>query len=186
MSKTSAVAAKALTSSHFELFGLAPAFALDLARLDTAYRDIQAKVHPDRFAHAGDAERRASMQMTTRVNEAYRTLKSPVQRAKYLLELNGVDVAFETNTAMPPEFLVQQMEIREKLEEARDVAALQLLQKDLAAEAKKLETQITEKIDARHDYASASDLVRKLMFLERFGEDIDAAYEVVETRGPGS
>src|SRR4026208_2627969 len=127
MSKTSAVAAKALTSNHFELFGLVPAFALDVARLDAAYRDIQAKVHPDRFAHAGDAERRASMQMTTRVNEAYRTLKSPVQRAKYLLELNGVDVAFETNTAMPREFLVQQMEIREKLEEARDVAALQLL-----------------------------------------------------------
>ena len=97
-----------------------------------------------------------------------------------------MDVAFETNTAMPPEFLVQQMEIREKLEEARDVAALQLLQKDLAVEAKKLEAQITERIDARHDYAGASDLVRKLMFLERFGEDIDAAYEVVETRGPGS
>jgi molecular chaperone HscB len=172
--------------NHFELFGLTPAYALDLEHLDRAYRDIQSRVHPDRYAHAGDAERRASMQMTTRVNEAYRTLKSPVQRAKYLLELNGVDVAFETNTAMPPEFLVQQMEIREKLEEARDVAALQLLQKDLAVAAKKLETQITEKIDARHDYAGASDLVRKLMFLERFGEDIDAAYEVVETRGPGS
>jgi molecular chaperone HscB len=186
MSKTSAVAAKALTSSHFELFGLAPAFALDLGRLDAAYRDIQAKVHPDRFAHAGDAERRASMQMTTRVNEAYRTLKSPVLRAKYLLELNGVDVAFETNTAMPRDFLVQQMEIREKLEEAKDVAALQLLQKDLAVEAKELETQITEQIDARHDYAGASDLVRKLMFLERFGEDIDAAYEVIETRVAGS
>src|SRR5262245_40059980 len=101
MSKTSAVAAKALTSSHFELFGLAPAFALDLARLETAYRQIQAQVHPDRFAHAGDAERRASMQMTTRVNEAYRTLKSPVRRAQYLLALNGIDVAFETDTAMP-------------------------------------------------------------------------------------
>ena len=59
-------------------------------------------MHPDRFAHAGDAERRASLQWTTRVNEAYRTLKDPVQRAKHLLELHGVDVAFETNTAMPP------------------------------------------------------------------------------------
>ena len=181
----SAGAARALTSSglqnHFELFGLQAAFGLDVEVLEKAYREIQAQVHPDRFAHAGDAERRASMQMTTRVNEAYRTLKSPVQRAKYLLELNGVDVAFETNTAMPPEFLVQQMEIREKLEEARDVAALQLLQKNLAVEEKELETQITEKIDARHDYAGASDLVRKLMFLARFREDIDAAYESLET-----
>src|SRR6266571_1995838 len=123
-SRMNAVAGKALTSNHFELLGLEPVFALNADSLDSAYRDIQAKVHPDRYAHAGDAERRASMQMTTRVNEAYRTLKSPVRRAKYLLELNGVDVGFETNTAMPPEFLVEQMEIREKLEDARDVAAL--------------------------------------------------------------
>ena len=194
MSKTSAVAARALTCegvrgraelspvhlNHFELFGLAPAFALDVERLEGAYRDIQSKVHPDRFANAGDAERRASMQMTTQVNEAYRTLKSPVQRAKYLLELNGVDVAFETNTAMPPEFLVEQMEIREQLEAAKDAASLERLQKEMAVQARKLETQITEKIDARHDYAGASDLVRKLMFLERFGEDIDAAYEALD------
>jgi molecular chaperone HscB len=180
MSKTSAVAAKALTSNHFELFGLVPAFALDVARLEAAYRDIQSKVHPDRFAHAGDAERRASMQMTTRVNEAYRTLKSPVQRAKYLLELNGVDVGFETNTAMPREFLMEQMEIREKLEEARDVNALDLLQKDLLQEKKKLEVRIAQFVDIQHDYSGASDIVRRLMFLERFGEDIDAAYESLE------
>src|SRR5215510_1044516 len=106
MSKTSAVAARASASNHFELFGLAPAYALDQARLDAAYRDIQARVHPDRYAHAGDAERRASMQMTTQVNEAYRTLKDPVRRAIYLLELGGVDVAFETDTAMPKDFLL--------------------------------------------------------------------------------
>ena len=102
--------------NHFELFELAPGYALDTAALESAYREIQARVHPDRFAHAGDAERRASMQWTTRINEAYRTLKSPVRRAKYLLELNGVDVAFETNTSMPPEFLMKQMELREALE----------------------------------------------------------------------
>jgi molecular chaperone HscB len=181
MSKTSAVAAKALTSNHFELFGLAPAFALDLARLDAAYRDIQAEVHPDRFAHAGDAERRASMQMTTQVNEAYRTLKSPVQRAKYLLELNGVDVGFETNTAMPPEFLMEQMELRERLEEARDAATLDGLQKELTEEKKKIQVQIARLIDSGHDYRGASDPVRKLMFLERFGEEIDARHEALES-----
>jgi len=100
-----AVAGKALTSNHFELFGLEPVFALSADSLDSAYRDIQAKVHPDRFAHAGDAERRASLQWTTRVNEAYRTLKDPLQRARHLLELRGVDVAFETNTSMPADFL---------------------------------------------------------------------------------
>jgi molecular chaperone HscB len=126
------------------------------------------------------------MQMTTRVNEAYRTLKSPVQRAKYLLELNGVDVGFETNTAMPPAFLMEQMELRESLEAARDVAGLVLLQKKLSEEKKKIEIQIADLIDAQRDYMAASDPVRKLMFLERFGEDIDAAYEVVETRNAGT
>jgi len=194
MSKTSAVAAKALTCegvrgraelspvplNHFELFGLAPAFALDAARLESAYRDIQSKVHPDRFAQAGDAERRASMQMTTRVNEAYRTLMSPVQRAKHILELNGIDVGFETNTAMPREFLMQQMEIREGLEAARSVSDLDFISRALAVEKLEIEKQIQEKIDDRQDFAAASDLVRKLMFLERFGEDIAAAYEALE------
>lgn len=170
--------------NHFELFGLTPAYALDLVHLDRAYRDIQANIHPDRFAHAGDAERRASMQWTTQVNEAYRTLKSPLQRAKYLLELNGVDVGFETNTAMPPEFLIEQMELRETLEEARDAATLGLIQKNLVAEKKTLEMRIAESIDEKHDYQSARDLVRKLMFLEKFGEEIDAAHEAIEMRTP--
>src|SRR5687768_15909213 len=117
--------------SHFELFGLVPAFAVEADALERSYREIQSKVHPDRFAHAGDAERRASLQWTTRVNEAYRTLKDPVQRAKHILDLHGVDVAFETNTAMPKDFLMQQMELREALENAKDAAALDDLRADL-------------------------------------------------------
>jgi molecular chaperone HscB len=180
MSKTSAVAAKALTSNHFELFGLVPAFSLDVARLEAAYRDIQSKVHPDRFAHAGDAERRASMQMTTRVNEAYRTLKSPVQRAKYLLEMNGVDVGFDTETAMPGDFLIEQLELREKLEEAKDAASLDRILTNLNVDKQILEKSIGEQIDVRRDFQSAKIPVRKLMFLQRFGEDIDSAYEALE------
>ena len=186
MSKTSAVAAKALTSSHFELFGLAPAFTLDLPRLDAAYRDIQSRVHPDRFAQAGDAERRASMQMTTRVNEAYRTLKSPVRRAAYLLGLNGVDVAFETDTAMPSDFLLQQMALREQLEEAKDSRALDLLQERLSSEKRSIERQLEQIIDVKKDYSGGKPLVRKLMFFERLGEEIDAAHEAIESRAPGS
>ena len=177
----SAAAARASTSSgHFELFGLAPRFQLDAVALERAYREIQARVHPDRFAHAGEAERRASLQWTTRVNEAYRTLKSPVARAKHLLELNGVDVAFETNTAMPPDFLMRQMELRESLEQAKDAATLDRLQADLGDGTQALEAEIAEAIDAKKDYAGAAGLVRKLMFLEKLGAEIDAAYEAVE------
>ena len=167
-------------SSHFELFGLAPAFAVDAAALDRAYREIQARVHPDRFAHAGDAERRASMQWTTRVNEAYRTLKSPVQRARHLLELNGVDVAFETNTQMPPEFLVRQLELRETLAEAREPEALEQLLAEVRRERQQLERSIEELIDARRDFAAAAGEVRKLMFLDKLAAEIDLAFDKVE------
>ena len=178
-----AAAERALTSSAFELFGLEPAFALDAEALERSYREIQARVHPDRFARAGDAERRASLQWTTRVNEAYRALRDPLRRASHLLELHGVDVAFETNTAMPPEFLMQQMELRESLEAAvgkKDAASLDALRRDLEQSKRMLEKQIGESIDARKDYAGAAGLVRKLMFLDRLGAEIDLAYEAVE------
>ncbi|HWM43900.1 MAG TPA: Fe-S protein assembly co-chaperone HscB [Burkholderiales bacterium] len=166
--------------SHFDLFGLDPAYALESEALDRSYREIQTRVHPDRFAHAGDAERRASLQWTTRVNEAYRTLKDPVQRAKHLLELHGVDVAFETNTAMPADFLLQQMELRESLEEAKNPAALDEMRKSLREQRAELEKHIGEAIDAKKDYAGAAGLVRKLQFLDKLDSEIDAAYETIE------
>ena len=166
--------------NHFDLFGLSPLFSIEGEALERSYREIQSKVHPDRFAHAGDAERRPSLQWTTRVNEAYRTLKDPVQRARHILELHGVDVAFETNTAMPPEFLMQQMELRETLEDARDAAALDDLRGNLTREKQSLEKAIAEAIDAKKDYRGAAGLVRKLQFLNRLDEEIDAAYEGTE------
>ena len=169
--------------SHFDLFGLAPAYALETDALERSYREIQSRVHPDRFAHAGDAERRASLQWTTRVNEAFQILKNPVTRAKHLLELHGVDVAFETNTAMPSEFLTQQMELRESLEDAtakKDSARLDSLRKDLGKSRLSLQQQIAEAIDAKKDYAAAAGLVRKLQFLDRLDEEIDSAYETIE------
>jgi molecular chaperone HscB len=166
--------------NYFDLFGLTASFSIDGETLQRSYRDIQSKVHPDRFAHAGDAERRASLQWTTRVNEAFQVLKNPVKRAKHLLELHGVDVAFETNTAMPPEFLMQQMELRETLEAAKDAAALDALRQELRKEKSGIEQQIGDLIDRQHDYAGAAGLVRKLQFLDRLDEEIDAAYEEIE------
>jgi molecular chaperone HscB len=186
MSKTNAAAGKALTSSggsHFELFGLQPAFTLDAAALEAAYREIQSRVHPDRFAHAGDAERRASLQWTTRVNEAYRSLKNPVQRASHILALHGVDVAFETNTSMPAAFLMQQMELREAIEDAierKDTDALAALQTDLGRDKVSLEKQIARAIDEKKDYAQAAGFVRELQFLEKLEAEIDSAYETLE------
>ena len=169
--------------NHFELFGLSATFALDKEVLEKAYREIQSQVHPDRFAHAGDAERRASLQWTTRVNEAYRTLKDPVQRGRHLLDLHGVDVAFETNTQMPSDFLLQQLELREELESAtgsKDAARLDRLRTGLRSQKQILERQVGEVIDSKKDYPGAAELVRKLMFLDRLDAEIDLAYEAIE------
>jgi molecular chaperone HscB len=169
--------------NHFELFGLTPSYGLDKEVLEKAYREIQARVHPDRFAHAGDAERRASLQWTTRVNEAYRALKDPVQRGKHVLELHGVDVAFETNTQMPTDFLMQQLELREELEAAtgrKDASRLDRLRSGLRSQKKDLESDIAQAIDARKDYNAAAELVRKLMFLDRLDSEIDVAYEEID------
>jgi len=169
--------------NHFELFGLSATFALDKEVLEKAYREIQSQVHPDRFAHAGDAERRASLQWTTRVNEAYRTLKSPVQRAKHILELQGVDVGFETNTQMPTDFLLRQLELREQLEAAvqkKDAVLLDALRGTLSGEKLLLENQLAESLDRKKDLAGAAGQVRKLMFLDRLDAEIDEAYEEIE------
>ena len=107
-----------LNDSHFDLFDLPPHYALDANKLDDAYRTVQAQVHPDRFAAAGDAQKRIAMQWATRTNEAYQTLRDPLKRATYLLSLRGVDVGAENNTAMEPAFLMQQMEWRENIEDA--------------------------------------------------------------------
>ena len=80
-----------LKQDYFALFGLTPAFRIDEERLEQAYLDLQGRVHPDRFAHLSDAEKRQSMQWATHVNEAFRTLKGPLTRGHYLLELRGVD-----------------------------------------------------------------------------------------------
>src|SRR3977135_3282338 len=105
-----------LNQNHFELFGLPSRFAVDAAALEARYHELQREVHPDRFAAAPDAERRVSMQLATRVNEAYQTLKSPLRPAVHMLQLRGVDPEFETNTPMQPEVLMEHMSARERIE----------------------------------------------------------------------
>ena len=169
--------------NHFELFGLPMTFALEAEHLDQAYRGIQAEIHPDKFAHAGEAEQRLSMQWSTRVNEAYQTLRKPFERARYLLELNGIDAMDAKNTSMPSDFLMQQMEWREALMEAhesRDMPALQALEQDLKAHAKNLQTLLGQLLDEQQNYVEASNVLRKVRFMDKLLDEIDATYEAIE------
>ncbi|QYD67498.1 Fe-S protein assembly co-chaperone HscB [Paraburkholderia edwinii] len=171
-----------LTDSHFDLFHLPAQFALDTQALDDAYRTVQAQVHPDRFAAAGDAQKRIAMQWATRTNEAYRTLRDPLKRATYLLSLRGIDVGAENNTAMEPAFLMQQMEWRERIEDAagaKNIDELDALLAELREEEGLRFTKLAALLDSGSDQA-ASEAVRQLMFIERVASEIGAQIEKLE------
>jgi molecular chaperone HscB len=166
--------------NHFDLLGLPVAYAVDPARLEQRYRDLQTQVHPDKFAAAPEAERRVAMQWATRANEAYRTLRDPVDRARYLLGLKGFDTGEESNTAMPPDFLMQQMEWREAVAQgraARDAPALEKLRGEIAAARSDMLRMLDRAIDADANFEAGCSLVRKLRFLEKLDEEIEEALE---------
>ena len=149
---------------HFALFGLPRSYAIDREELGRLYRDVQARVHPDKHAHLGDAERRVAMQWATQVNEAYQTLQDPLRRARYLLQLAGYDPKIETNTAMPADFLVQQMELRETVAEARasgDAERLDELYRRMRKEMAAQHEELRRAIDETRDLAQAGELVRQ-------------------------
>ena len=178
-----------LSANYFELFGLPVRYAIDKVALDKAFRDLQSQVHPDRFAHAGGAEQRVSMQWATRANEAYNALRKPLSRATYLLELNGVDLAIETNTAMPTDFLMEQMEWREAVEEAHrggDHHELEALHHRLRSDLDARYAEVGALLDAddhlQKNRANAASEVRKLMFLEKLLQDIDDAMAELEEK----
>ena len=170
-------------TNYFQLFALPKQFEIDVQSLEVNFRKIQSASHPDRFVSAMADERLQSMQTSTTANEAYRTLKNPATRAKYLLELQGINAISDTNTAMPMDFLMQQMEWREQLEDAKvtkDIPALESLASELQAEYKSIQADLAELFDAKKDYPSATDATRKLIFIDRVYADIHQAIEQLE------
>jgi len=157
----------------FALFDLPRRFALDADDLASRRRSLQAEVHPDRFAAGGAAAQRAAMQWAVRVNEAYERLADPVRRGAYLCELEGVPIGAEDNTAMPAEFLRQQMAWRETLEEAGSRAEIDAVERELGRERRLARERLAAALDERHDAVAAAREVRALMFIERFAADLE-------------
>lgn len=176
-----ATATVKLDDSDFDLLGLPLQQALDRAVLDTRWRQLQAEVHPDRFASDGAAAQRVAMQWAVRVNEAYQRLKDPVRRAAYLCALRGVPVDAERNTAMPAAFLVQQMEWREALDEADNLEAVERLGRQVTDTERDLLARLTSCLDTHNDTASAATQVRALMFVQRFQQDIERRLDALDT-----
>jgi molecular chaperone HscB len=168
-----------LQSTDFQLFRIPEQFAQDRVTLDERWKDLQREAHPDKFAAQGAAAQRIAMQWSVRINEAYQRLKDPLKRAAYLCELHGAPINAENNTAMPAVFLMQQMELREALEDA--VSEESLDQISLQADKYMREQlQKTEQLlDVQHNYLEAAQAVRALMFIERFVQDIEVRYELL-------
>ena len=161
-----------LSSNDFELFGLPQQFDTDTNALDHTWKQLQKQVHPDQFSAQGAADKRWAMQWSVRVNEAYQRLKHPVKRAAYLCQLRGVPVNAEHNTSMPAEFLVQQMQWREELEDSVDTQQVEQLQQHVRQEKNHLLQQCAQALDQQSDHLLASQKVRALMFIERFEQDL--------------
>lgn len=172
-----------MNETYFELFALKQAFAIDTTALESQYRHIQSAAHPDRFVTASSTEKLKSMQLATLANEAYQTLKKPASRAKYLLKLNRIDATQETNTAMPADFLMQQMEWREALEDykvAKDINGLERLLKEMRHAATALTDELSSLFDEKSDLTAATAATRKLIFIDKVCEDINKAITQIE------
>lgn len=164
-------------SQHFTLFQLEPAFDIDTVALEQTYRSLAARFHPDRHAAASVFEQKQAMMMASAVNEAYRILKNPIDRAAYLLEQHNIHADSPEHTSFPPEFLMQQMEWRETLEEARaqnNQAALLALEADIQAEQNTLLSALQTAFK-QTDHHNAANLVRQGRFLNKLRQEIQAA-----------
>ena len=161
-----------LQSDDFELFGVPQRFAQERSALDARWKELQREAHPDRFAAQGAAAQRVAMQWSVRINEAYQRLKEPLKRAAYLCELHGAPIRAEDNTAMPAEFLMQQMQWREDLEDADSAAAVDALEAQVQQARRAALERCASLIDTQRDFVAAAQQVRALMFIARFAKDI--------------
>lgn len=183
----------ALSSSRspnfFELLGLPESFEIDSEDLQQRWKSAAAKVHPDRFASGTAAERRVAMQWSAQLNEAYRALRDPVSRARYLCEINGFPVGERTGGQLNPEFLEQQMVWRESLEEIRDsigsgdVQSVALARDTLSRLSEQVEqarqacvSQVSRMIDA-HCWPQAATALQQWMFVDKFKQEISRVHQ---------
>lgn len=164
-----------LADNDFVLLGVAQQFAQSPSELRRQWTHLQSQMHPDKFAADGPAAQRLALQWSVRINEAYQRLKSPLQRAQYLCELAGHPVGAHDNTAMPLDFLMQQIQWREQLDEVSNAAAGQALLAQIDAALQVQWAQLEQALDTDHNAAAAVLSVRQIMFLDKLLAQAHAA-----------
>ncbi|MBT9476104.1 Fe-S protein assembly co-chaperone HscB [Polaromonas sp.] len=169
-----------LQSNDFELFSVPMQFAQDGALLSARWKELQREAHPDKFAAQGAAAQRIAMQWSVRINEAYQRLKDPLKRASYLCELHGASIDAEKNTAMPTDFLMQQMQWREALEDAQTLQDFEEIAVQSNISGREQLLKIEQMLDVDRDFCAAAQQVRSLMFIERFASEVEARIDQLE------
>ncbi len=170
------------SQNYFELFGLPESFSIDTTALAERFRQLQSQLHPDRYASASDQERRLSVQGAALVNEASETLKDPLKRARYLLTLRGVEFD-EKETSSDPEFLMEQMELREALAEVRQqddpLSALDRMADDIRSRNQALVEDFQRQFESG-ELQGAKETVVKLRFFRRLLDEVAHLEEQLE------
>jgi len=166
-----------ISQDYFSCYGLSCDFAVDLAVLRQSHRRLQQQHHPDRFVSQSDSEQRRAVQITAYLNQAYATLLEPLKRGIYLLQLQGMDPLAPNNTQMPMDFLLQQIELRESLEDmprAQDPEAeIDAMASRLQHQASQLENEFAQAYGSS-DFKTAEKTVRKLQFIVKLQQQLDA------------
>lgn len=162
--------------NYFELFGLPSQFILDGSLLSSQFRELQKRFHPDNFASASERDRLLAVQKASQINDAYQILKNPISRAEYMLSENGVDIRAEQQTMQDPMFLMEQMELREELEEIADKADPEDALFDFESKVSKMYKHHLRTVEDELNgelWLQAADSVRKLKFIAKLKNEIE-------------
>ena len=176
------------SKNFFELFGMPVGFMLDTNELAGRYRELQKVIHPDRFAASGEYSQRLSLQGATLVNEAYATLKDPLRRAQYLLQIRGLDPDPQDRNLDDPAFLMQQMELREALAAVRDAAdphsRLEALLREIGDMIKSQVAQLAVQFEdsGPEQLEAAAQTVQRMQFLNKLHAEAEALEAALEER----
>ena len=172
-----------LSSNFFELFELPVSYDVDFDQIQQFYMALQKQVHPDKFANGSDQEKRLSMQQTSWINEAQTTLKDPVLRAIYLLNLKDADFSLENETTMDAAFLMQQLEMRERLENIKKeddpLAVLDVMAKQLKSSNADMMQSFAQSYEA-DQIDESREWIRKLQFMQKAKKEIDLLIADIE------
>jgi len=171
----------------FDVLGVPRSYFLEPALIEDRFKDLNRKLHPDRFAQRPAQERRMSLDWTTAVNDAARTLRDPQRRATYLLKSYGLDVEKESGKnamqRLPPEFLEEVLEQREALDDAKaakNLDKVRALARTAEQRTSVVQAQMAEALGGfetggdRALLEKAGGALAVLKYFTRFQEEVEA------------